>query len=88
MISLTINGKPRELEAETALPDLLRSLDVDPRLVAVAVNGEVIPKTQYEGAVVREGDVVEIVRMVGGGAPERETGRQAGSGRAGARERT
>ena len=69
MISLTVNGKPRTLEGETKLPQLLRSLRVDARRVAVAVNGEVIPKDQHPGVLLREGDEVEIVRMVGGGSP-------------------
>ena len=68
MVSLTVNGKPREFERETSLPQLLRLLDVDVRLVAVAVNGEVVPRRQHEGVVLRDGDEVEIVRMVGGGS--------------------
>ena len=68
VISLTVNGKKRELDGETDLPTFLRELDVDPRLVAVAYNGEVIPKDQYAGIQLREGDSLEIVRMVGGGS--------------------
>jgi glycine oxidase len=68
VISLTVNGKPRSVDTETALPELLRQLGVDPRLVAVAVNGEVVPKRTYASVTLRDGDAVEIVRMVGGGA--------------------
>ncbi len=70
MIPITINGKPRELEGDTPLPQLLKALKVNPRLVAVAINGEVVPKNQYKRTVVREGDEVEIVRMVGGGSSD------------------
>ena len=70
MVSLTVNGKPRELEREASLPQLLRLLDVDVRLIAVAVNGEVVPRRQHEGIVLRDGDEVEIVRMVGGGSED------------------
>ena len=68
MIALTINGKPQTLDGETALPQLLETLEIDVRLVAVALNGEVIPKNQHGDVTLRDGDVVEIVRMVGGGA--------------------
>ena len=68
MIALTINGKPQSLDDETPLPQLLVTLEIDVRLVAVAINGEVIPKNQHGGVTLRDGDVVEIVRMVGGGA--------------------
>jgi thiamine biosynthesis protein ThiS len=50
------------------LLDFLAANDVNPKLVAVAINGDVIPKSTFPGAVVREGDDIEIVRMVGGGA--------------------
>jgi len=68
MISITINGKPRALDGDTLLPDLLASLKVNVRLIAVAVNGEVVPKREYDTIIVRDGDALEIVRMVGGGA--------------------
>jgi sulfur carrier protein len=65
--TVTVNGKPRELAEATDLPAFLARHEINPRLVAVAINGEVIPKGAYDGAIVRPGDNVEIVRMVGGG---------------------
>ncbi|MCH7812041.1 MAG: glycine oxidase ThiO [Chloroflexi bacterium] len=67
-ISLTVNGSPRTLDSAATLPELLRTLGIDERLVAVAVNGEVIPKKQHGSVRLQDGDTVEIVRMVGGGA--------------------
>jgi thiamine biosynthesis protein ThiS len=64
---LTINGKAQELPSELPLPALLDRLQVDRRLVAVAHNGDVIPRDRYEEVSLRNGDTVEIVRMVGGG---------------------
>jgi sulfur carrier protein len=68
-MKVTVNGKPRITGdgAEMALLAFLAANNVNPKLVAVAVNGDVIPKAAYAGALVREGDVIEIVRMVGGG---------------------
>ena len=71
-MKLTVNGKPRDVadgaSREMDVSAFLRELDINPRLVAVAINGDVIPKDRYDTARVREGDVIEIVRMVGGGA--------------------
>lgn len=66
----TVNGKPRETDAHGHMPLLafLAAHEVNPKLVAVAINGDVIPKSTFDTAVIREGDAVEIVRMVGGGA--------------------
>ena len=71
MITLTVNGEKRELAAETDLTSFLKELDVDVRLVAVAHNGDVIPRKDHGSVRLREGDTLEIVRMVGGGAQAR-----------------
>ena len=71
-MNVIVNGKPRTLpngaSNDIDLSSFLRALDVNPRLVAVAINGDVIAKDQYDAARVREGDAIEVVRMVGGGA--------------------
>jgi glycine oxidase len=82
MISITVNGKPRTLDGETPLTALLEALSIDPKIVAVAINGEVVPKNQYPETPVRDSDAVEIVRMVGGGATSGGGKREAGGGRA------
>lgn len=66
-IRVTLNGRERTLAGETALPVLLEEMGVDRRLIAVALNGEVIPRDRYDEVLVRDGDRLEIVRMVGGG---------------------
>lgn len=67
MIKLTINGKDRDLEAPTPLVAYLESLEVNTRFIAVAHNGVVIPREEYDDITLAEGDQVEIVRAVGGG---------------------
>lgn len=67
-IALRINGKQVDLEAPTRLLDYLTRLGVDPRAVAVEHNGEIIERDRYPEVVLQADDVVEIVRMVGGGA--------------------
>lgn len=67
MITLTINGQRREFKDEMLLPKLLDTLGVDRRVVAVAHNGDVVPRDRYDSVRVRHGDAIEVVRMVGGG---------------------
>ena len=62
-----INGKDIQLEGPTRLLDYLAGIGVDQRSVAVEHNGEILQRDQFARAILREGDVVEIVRMVGGG---------------------
>jgi len=67
MISLEVNGEAVQLEGPTALLAYIEQLGVDPRVVAVEHNGEILERAAYASITLREGDRVEIVRMVGGG---------------------
>ena len=67
MIHVTVNGKKRELEGPKSVLVFLTANDIDPRLIAVAHNSVVLHKDEYEQVVLKEGDSLEIVRMVGGG---------------------
>jgi len=66
-IRLTLNGKPRDLPSELTIAALLETLGIDRRMVAVAHNGDVVPRDRYDGVSLGDGDSVEVVRMVGGG---------------------
>ncbi len=67
MIAVQVNGKRIELAGPTPLLAYLEQLGVNPRAVAVEHNGDILERTAYESVTLREGDRVEIVRMVGGG---------------------
>ena len=67
MINLMVNGKPRELEDSINLADYLASFGFNLRHVAVGYNGEVIKQELFPQVRLQNGDVLEIVRPVGGG---------------------
>ncbi len=67
MITLQVNGKQVELERATPLLAYLEKLGVNPRAVAVEHNGTIIERAAYEDVTLNQDDIVEIVRMVGGG---------------------
>lgn len=67
MIGLRVNGRSVELPGPTPLLDYVRELGIDSRAIAVEVNGEILQRDNYGGCTLADGDVVEIVRMVGGG---------------------
>ena len=71
MIALTVNGERRELDGSMGLIAFLESLAIDPRYVAVARNGDVLPREEWPATTLQDGDVLEVVRMVGGGAQAR-----------------
>jgi thiamine biosynthesis protein ThiS len=66
-ITVILNGRPKTLAADTMLSALLGELGVDRRLIAVAHNGDVVPRDRYDSITLKEDDRIEVVRMVGGG---------------------
>jgi sulfur carrier protein len=67
MITVQVNGRRVELDQPTGLLAYLETLGVSPRAVAVEHNGVIVERSRYADAKLADGDVVEIVRMVGGG---------------------
>jgi thiamine biosynthesis protein ThiS len=67
MIQLMVNGKHRDVEQPASLLALLEQIGVDPRIVAVERNGEIVKRDRFSETPIGEGDQLEIVRMVGGG---------------------
>ncbi len=65
-MSLVVNGAPYELAGAT-LGDLLAALGAPEDGVAVAVNGEVVPRSSRKDRPLHPGDRVEVIRAVGGG---------------------
>ena len=67
-MKITLNGKPRDVPEGATVADLVRSLQVEPRYVAVERNRELVPRTRHEEQPLNEGDELEIVTLVGGGS--------------------
>lgn len=74
MIRLTINGKQRELAAPTPLLAFLEQHRINPQVIAVEYNGEILKRERFGEITLQEGDRVEIVHMVGGGAASAASG--------------
>jgi sulfur carrier protein len=66
-IIVQVNGDRRQCLPQTRLPDLLTQLGMNPRLVAVEYNGEILHRQLWDDTEVQEGDRLEIVTIVGGG---------------------
>lgn len=68
-MNVTVNGLARELEAGATVASVLAVLDVPPgaRGVAVALDGEVVSRSQWEQTELRDGALIEVVAAIGGG---------------------
>jgi len=69
MPKIILNGEEREILREMTVMELLDEIGIKFREIglAVAINEEVVPKSEYKARKVKEGDKVEIVQLVGGG---------------------
>lgn len=65
-LQLTINGEERDLAAATVLA-LLEELGLNPQATVVEQNGGIVDRAAYQETPLIEGDVLELVRIVGGG---------------------
>ncbi|TMQ35541.1 MAG: sulfur carrier protein ThiS [Planctomycetota bacterium] len=72
MLEVTLNGEKCSLGEPLTVAQLLDQLGYDRRRIAVEVNREVVPLPQHTGHRLANGDAVEVVTLVGGGAPESE----------------
>jgi sulfur carrier protein len=69
MTVVIVNGERRELDGRATVDDVVRVLGAsDGRGVAVALDGEVVPRGEWSTTVVREGQQVEVLHAVQGGA--------------------
>jgi sulfur carrier protein len=66
-INLQVNGESRNCPAHLNLPTFLEQLGMNPRLVAVEYNGEILHRQFWNDTEVKSGDRLEIVTIVGGG---------------------
>jgi thiamine biosynthesis protein ThiS len=66
-VAITVNGEAMRLPAGASVSDLLARLAVATPRVAVERNREILPKARYPGTPLADGDVFEVVELVGGG---------------------
>lgn len=66
-MQVIVNGQPRDLPAGATIAELLESLQLSPRQVAVEVNLELVPRGLHAEHRLQDGDRLEVVTLVGGG---------------------
>lgn len=66
-MKILLNGEPTEIPQGETVADLLRRLSLADRPCAAEVNKRLVPRKDHALRHLREGDVVEVVTLVGGG---------------------
>ena len=66
-MKITINGKEKILEKEMNLASLPEMLEIPLKGIVVELNMEIIHSSMFEQTIIKDGDVIELIRIVGGG---------------------
>ena len=67
MMQILVNGEPRSVAPGLTVAQLVELLELGGRRLAMEVNREILPRSQYAAHELRDGDRVEIVQAIGGG---------------------
>lgn len=66
-VTLTVNGESKHCAPGTTLPQFLQQQGMEPRLVAVEYNGQILHRQHWPTTVLDRDDNLEVVTIVGGG---------------------
>ena len=66
-MQITVNGEPRQVRAGHTVAALVRELALTDQRIAIEVNEEIVPHSEYPDHALQPGDRVEVVTAIGGG---------------------
>jgi len=66
-MKIIINGETKEFEKELTLEDIIISLGLEGKVMAAAVNMEIVKQDKWSETVLHDGDKLELLDFVGGG---------------------
>ena len=67
MMQIIVNGEPREVSTGLTAAQLVDLLELGGRRLAMEINREILPRSQFTAHALCEGDRIEIVQAIGGG---------------------
>jgi thiamine biosynthesis protein ThiS len=67
-LNIIVNGEQKEIPGALAVADLVGELGLKPERLAVEVNRRIIRRADWASTMLTDGDKVEVVHFVGGGA--------------------
>ena len=66
-MNIELNGSVYQVTSGNTIDDLIGLLDLREKNIAVAVNRQIIPRSQWESQSLQSNDKVDVVRAIGGG---------------------
>ena len=66
-MKLMINGEIKEFKDEKTLYDVLKALNIEDKVMAAALNMEIVKQAEWKSRALKDGDRLELLDFVGGG---------------------
>lgn len=66
-MELIVNGQEKSFENESSLQDIIVSLKIEDKVMAAAVNMEIVKKDEWSNFTPKQNDKIELLQFVGGG---------------------
>jgi sulfur carrier protein len=66
-MKIVVNGQDREFRENATLLDILKELSLEEKVMAAAVNMNIVKQDEWKNYVVKDGDKLELLDFVGGG---------------------
>jgi len=66
-MKIIINGKEKDFPKDTTLDEVLKVLNLDGKVMAAAVNMDIVKQDDWKKYIINDGDKLELLDFVGGG---------------------
>jgi sulfur carrier protein len=66
-MKITCNGETKEITSNTTLVNFIKEMELNPDTVVAECDGRIINRDEYDSLVLQDGNVLELIRFVGGG---------------------
>ena len=66
-MNIVVNGETREFDSEITLSKVLKELSLEGKVMAAAVNMEIVKQNDWESYILKNSDKLELLDFVGGG---------------------
>ena len=66
-MNIFVNQKKIVASKESTIINILANLDIEDKYLAVEINENILPKSEYDKYIIQENDKIEIINAIGGG---------------------
>ena len=68
MITIVLNGENQQVNSNISVNQLLKNLNLENKRLAVEINQQIVPRSNFDSHILNDLDKVEIVQAIGGGS--------------------